>query len=315
MREAANTSRIIFMANVAVAAVATANAHVLTFCSVRAAIVARTCRKLADAVRREWPRTAVALDLVTHAGMMAVKRRDDQLGELARLARPTQLPVEVLRRAIALGRLDVVEWFFTVSDAVNDEARAEMIHAGCAHLLPRDLWPPDVADLTKDALTLTEALIDDWLAIEPDLARHRAAFHHHPGWCWATELMMHRTGCDNRPSSERWTVESADRRYLIPRVVDVIADVESASADYTVEMRHVHSGIVMSLAPLFLLEYGRVELVFTAPESFVGPFRANVTTYVVPGSRRSHGMYRHNDLFFWFRDCLECVMPFAPRAQ
>jgi hypothetical protein len=264
-----------------VAAIATADARVLTFCPVRACLVARTCRQLAGAARSEWPRVAASLGRVAEAGALAVERRDDEgLAELARLA---PLPVEVLRRAIALGRFDAVAWFFTVSDAVDDEARAALIAAGRAHLLPRHLWPPDVADLTADALVLTEAVIDAWVALEPEaLGRHRQAFHHNFCGTWATLLMMPRTGSAGRPSAERQTVESPGRRLRVKRFYDVVGDVESASpGEYAVEMQ-TSDGVALTVAPLLLIQTTHVEFVFTPLGSTEGPFVVHFTSYVLP---------------------------------
>jgi len=223
-----------------------------------------------------------------------------QLDELARLARPERLPIEILRRATALGQFDTVGWFFTVSDAIDADARAALVDAGLSHLLPRHLWPPDVRELVQDALMLTDAVIDAWIALEPDLARHRESFHHrHPG-CWATLFMMSRTGC-NRPSGERWTMESAKRRVLLPFcAAQLVADVEPASSEYTVEMRVVDDDVAITVAPIYLLK-SRVELVFTAPGSFDGPFRAHVTTYVLPSPKEwpwPYGMFRGDGVVF-----------------
>lgn len=277
----------------AVEALLTGDLACLLHCPECAAAVALTCRALAEAARREWPRVAVVLSRVASRAVLAVARRDaDGLAELARL---TTLPVEALREATRLEMFDLVEWFFTVSDAVSDEARADLIRAGREDLLPPPMRPRHIAVLTEDALLLTDEAMDAFLAERPDLAPHRAQLTHERGW---GSVICHLLG---RPTAERRSVESAERRIRLSRTADVVTDIESASPDYTVEMRATYGDVALTVAPLVVLQYTHIELVFTAAPEFQGPYVARYTTYMLDSNRRrrvASEMLRGDGLLF-----------------
>jgi hypothetical protein len=258
----------------ALEAMLAAEMHFLYNCASWASVVAGTCRALADAVARDWPRIAVSVDRVAEASVRAVERGDT--AGLRMLARLATVPLEVLETATAQGRWDLVEWFIRVSnDPIPDKARGALIRAGRKDLLPAHYHPRSVRALIADSLMLTDEVLEAFVADIPEIVDAATAKSaHFRNW----PFIAHWAG---RPIGRRIHVESFDYRTRLNLCSDVISNVESESSEYTVTL-HTAGGVDLPIAPIVVMQYAEVYLLFTAPYGFSGPFRASYTSHMLP---------------------------------